>query len=87
VKIFPAQINSAYSFVRNGDTAEMIRFGLWNEELAARWKATADFFIVEEKQYIRWKDFFTADNFDEYVRSPEGTSCSEDSQLRIFRRK
>jgi hypothetical protein len=87
VKIFPAQINSAYSFISNGDTAELFRFGFWNEEMAAEWKATADFFIIEDKRYDGWKEYFTPDQFDEFVRSPVGTSCLEESQLRIFRRK
>ena len=58
VKIFPAQINSAYSFLSNGDTAELFRFGFWNEEMAAEWKATANFFIIEDKRYDSWKEYF-----------------------------
>jgi len=85
--IFPAQLNSSYSFIRNGDTAEVIKFGFWNEELATEWKASADFFIIEAERYGGWKDFFTPDKFVEYQRSPVGTSCLKDSQLRIFRRK
>lgn len=84
--IFPAQLNSSYSFIRNGETAEVIRFGFWNEELATEWKASADFFIIEAERYGGWKDFFTPDKFVEYQRSPVGTSCLNDSQLRIFRR-
>lgn len=87
VTIFPAQINSAYSFLSNGDTAELFRFGFWNEEMAAKWKATANFFIIEDKRYDSWKEYFTRRQFDEFVRSPVGTSCLEESQLRIFRRK
>jgi len=86
IEIFPAQINSGYSFIRNGDTAELIKFGWWNEELAAEWKATADFFIIEEKRYGNWKEFFTPEQFDEFAQSPVGTSCLEESHLRIFRR-
>jgi hypothetical protein len=87
VKIFPAQINSVYSFIRNGDTAELFRFGLWNEEMNAEWKATADFFIIEDMRYSDWKEFLSPERFDEFARSPVGTSCLEGSTLRIFRRK
>jgi len=86
VKIYPAQINSAYSFISNGDTAELFRFGLWNEEMRDEWKATADFFIIEDKRYDNWKEFFTPQQFDEFERSPVGTSCLKESSLRIFRR-
>jgi hypothetical protein len=87
VKIFPPQINSAYSFLSNGNTAELFRFGFWNEEMNTEWKATADFFIIEDKRYSGWKEFLTPDQFDEFARSPVGTSCLEESTLRIFRRK
>jgi hypothetical protein len=87
IKIFPAQINSGYSFISNGNTAELIRFGWWNEELASEWKATANFFIIEEKRYDSWKEFFTLEQFDEFEQSPVGTSCLKESHLRIFRRK
>jgi hypothetical protein len=87
VNIFPPQINNGYSFLSNGDTAELYKFGWWNEEMDAEWKASADFFIVEDQRYNVWKDFFNPDQFDEFPRSPVGTSCMEGSTLRIFRRK
>jgi hypothetical protein len=87
VKIYPAQINSAYSFISNGDTDELYRFGLWNEEMSNEWKAAADFFIIEDKRYAAWQEFFTPQLFDEFVRSPVGTSCLKESTLRIFHRK
>ena len=87
VNIFPPQINNGYSFLSNGDRAELVKFGYWNEEMDAEWKAAADFFIVEDQRYNVWKDFFSPDQFDEFPRSPVGTSCLEGSTLRIFRRK
>jgi hypothetical protein len=85
--IFPAQINSAYSFVDGGDAAQLHKFGLWNAELDAEWKSTARFFIIEEVRYPRWQEFFTPDQFVEYPATPAGTSCVEKTRLRIFRRK
>jgi hypothetical protein len=87
VKMFPPQINDGYSFYSNGNTAELFRFGFWNEEMDTEWKSTANFFIIEDNRYDNWKGYFTPDQFDEFARSPVGTSCLEKSQLRIFRRK
>lgn len=87
IKIFPAQINGGYSFISNGDTAELFRLGWWNEEMREEWKADADFFIIEEKRYGDWKEFLSPNQFDEFERSPADTSCLKDSGLRIFRRK
>ncbi len=88
VDIFPGQINNGYAFRGNGKTTELIKFGFWNEEMDANWKATANYFIIESGRYTsEWKEFLSPDRFDEYERSPMGTSCLEDSQLRIFHRK
>jgi hypothetical protein len=87
VKMFPAQINSGYSFINGGDPEQLNKFGYWNAELDANWKSTAQFFIIEEERYPRWQEFFTPDQFDEYPPTSVGTSCVEKTRLRIFRRK
>jgi hypothetical protein len=87
VDIFPPQINNGYSFLSHGDSAELFKFGYWNEEMDAQWKATADFFILEEQRYPEWVEFLNPEQFDEYARTPVGTSCLEGTHLRIFRRK
>ncbi len=87
VKIFPAQINNGYSFISGGDSQELYKFGYWNEEMDAEWRATADFFIIEEWRYPGWKQFLSPAEFDEYARTPVGTSCLEETRLRIFKRK
>jgi hypothetical protein len=87
VNMFPPQINDGYSFLGNGDTARLFKFGFWNEEMKAEWMATADFFIIENQRYNDWKDLLPPDQFDEFPRSPVGTSCLEGSTLRIFHRK
>jgi hypothetical protein len=86
VKIFPPQINAGYTFLSGSDTAEAYKFGYWNEEMDEKWKATADFFIIEDQYYPAWKEFFDPDQFDEFPRSPVGTSCLPESHVRIFRR-
>jgi len=87
VDIFPPQINDGYSFISQGDSAELFKFGWWNEEMDAQWRATADFFILEEQRYPGWKKFLDPELFDEFERTPVGTSCLGETQLRIFRRK
>jgi hypothetical protein len=86
--IFPAQINDGYAFRSQGNTAELIKFGYWNEEMDAGWKASADYFIIESWRFTaEWKEFLNPEEFDEFKRSPVGTSCLEGSQLRVFHRK
>lgn len=87
IEMFPAQINGAYSFLQGGDSAQLHKFGLWNEEMDAEWKATADFFIIEESRYAGWKEFFNPSEFREFVPTAIGTSCVDETRLRIFQRQ
>ncbi|MFN8413220.1 MAG: glycosyltransferase family 39 protein [Anaerolineales bacterium] len=84
--IYPPQINDGYAYRTGGNTDELLRYGYWNDELASRWKAEADIIIIEEWRYQYWKSFLTPDKFAEFSRTPEGTSCLENTRLRIFKR-
>jgi len=87
-QFFPAQINSNYTFLHTGETAQVQRFGYWNEALRDQWKASADFFLVSNERYAKsWVDFFTPDSFVELPRAPVSTACAPESRLRVFRRK
>lgn len=86
--IYLPQINSKYSFRLGGDTQEMLKIGLWNDELADKWKQEADFVIIEEHNYNpEWKTFLESGDFDELPKSPTTTPCRDDARLRIFRRR
>jgi hypothetical protein len=86
--IYPPQINNKYSLKLGGDTEEMLRIGLWNDDLANKWRQEADFIIVEERKYnSEWKAFLESGKFDELPRSPTTTPCRDDASLRIFRRR
>jgi len=86
---FPAQFNGGYTFFSGADTAQTAKFGYWNEDLDAQWKATADFFLISVENYDRkiWKEFFVDEYFDEFPRAPLPSACAPESRLRIFRRK
>jgi len=45
VGIFPAQLNQKFTFFE-GDTEALERYGFWNQELAERWLAQADYAFV-----------------------------------------
>lgn len=85
-RIYPPQINGGYSYVLGGDTDRLLKFGLWNDELAQKWRNEADFIIIEEWRYASWKSFLSPDRFQELPRTPVATSCLDATRLRIFER-
>jgi hypothetical protein len=86
-EIYPAQLNEVYSYRQGGNPETLLRVGLWNEVLDARWKAEADFIILIENKYTpEWKTFLETGAFEELPRSPATDPCVERSRLRVFRR-
>ncbi len=85
-RIFPPQINSAYTYRIGGDADTLFRFGYWNSELAERWKNSADVFIIEAKRYSQWQDFLSPQKFAEYPKPSTAPSCNNGADLRIFHR-
>jgi hypothetical protein len=88
VSMYLPQIDYEYTYHLGGNTQEMLRIGLWNEELAERWKQEADFLIIAEQNYnLEWDVFIEPDQFEELPMSPSIAPCQDGSRLRIFRRK
>ena len=88
VSLYLPQIDYEYTYHLGGDPQELLKVGLWNEELAEKWKQEADFLIIAEQNYnLEWDVFIEPDQFEELAMSPSVDPCQEGSRLRIFRRK
>ena len=86
VRIFPAQINSGYTYRIGGDPEILHRFSHWNSELDTEWRNSADVFIIEAKRFSSWKDFLNPQDYEEYEKPPIAPSCNVGAELRVFRR-
>lgn len=86
IRIFPPQINSAYTYRDGGDADTVYRLSHWNGELNEQWKDSADIFIIESKRYSSWKDFLNPQEFEEYQKPLTSPSCIEGAEIRIFHR-
>lgn len=87
IEIYLPQINDGYAYRIGGDAQDLLKYGLWNDVLAAQWKQEADYIVVESWRYPKMKDDLPESVFEELPRFPVQTSCIEGSDLRIFRRK
>jgi hypothetical protein len=88
VSVYLPQIDYEYTYYLGGDTQEMLKVGLWNDELAEKWKQEADFVIISEHNYnSEWEVFLASDQFDELPKTPSVAPCRHYSRLHIFRRR
>ncbi len=88
VKIYPAQLHSVYSFRVSDDDDALVKYGWWNQRLAEKWLAEADFVLVEERNLLRNDEL--AQVLDGYqkvaVTNPQAT-CQPNSFFHVYRRK
>lgn len=54
VTVYPPQLHHVHSYVIGGDADALLRFGLWNDELARQWLAEADYVLLEKGWRQDW---------------------------------
>lgn len=87
INIYPPQINDGYAVRIGGETQEIARWGLWNEELAEQWKNEADYIVIEDRYYNNeWKTFLESGRYVELEPSLSTAPCRDNARLRIFRK-
>ncbi len=87
VKIFPPQLNGAYSFYFGGDTRQLQKLGYWNEQAAREWIDQADFLILDVRSESSsyqplqdrsgWMTIYMTDSTD---------PCNPRSSIHVLRR-
>lgn len=85
VGIYPPQMNNVFSFADIGGPQvndELLRFGYWNPDWAAQWRAEADFVLVEGRHYADWEADIEAGRYDiRYVSDPVEACRGKDSEI------
>ena len=85
---FPSQLNGDYSFMLQGESEELLRFGYWNQSLAEAWLLRADYVLFEVRNYADVRSMgFHEDLYDEIVRTPPTNPCKNESSIMIFKRE
>jgi hypothetical protein len=83
---FPSQLNGDYTFMLQGDSEELLKFGYWNQSLAMNWITEADYILFQVRNYPDAVGMgFQEEQFDEIVRSPQTNPCYADSSIMIFK--
>jgi hypothetical protein len=82
VELLPAQINDGYTFYLAGDSAEVERFGYWDEHVAENWLEQADFMLIEARYY----DPYWVDSGDwaQIALTPPVDACREGAGIYVL---
>jgi hypothetical protein len=90
VKIYPPQLNGAYSFKIEGesDTELLLRLGYWNSILKEQWLGEADYILVmdipDKEEFLA--NLVASNEFIELESTPPIDPCDDTTRIRIFLR-
>jgi hypothetical protein len=87
LRIFPQQIDDQWNFFHGGDSNELARLGLWNDELAKVWRDKANVIIIQQVDFSGWQSYLDKSGFVELQPLKVPLDCGPDTFLRIFIRK
>jgi hypothetical protein len=87
VKIYPAQLNHSHSYCGGGNADELLRGGLWNDELARKWLDEADYVLVEAGLQQDWvMQILESDKYEKLKASPKTEKCRWQSSILVYKR-
>ncbi len=88
ISIYLPQVYASFSYRINGDPAQLEKYGLWNDELARRWRTEADFIVMEANrdQVYRPGGDFDGTQYQVY-QTISANPCNPASYLLIYKKK
>ncbi len=87
VKIYPPQLNHIHSFRSGGDPETLLRIGRWNEEMARRWLAEADYILIQKEWMQDWEnDFLESEGYVRILSTPKLEKCRWQTIIDVYQR-
>ena len=88
ISIYPQQVDGIWNYYHGGDSNALARLGSWNDELALKWRGSADAILFQQTGYPAWQAYINTSKFDEinnFLKIP--LNCEPETFLRIFIQK
>jgi hypothetical protein len=88
IKIYPSQIYGLFSFRVGGESQQLVKNGLWNDELARQWRLEASFIVTELNWYRIYRPGGDLDPtpFEVFQTAPVNL-CDPYSYLLVYKKK
>lgn len=87
VKIFPPQLDGAYSFYFGGDTRQLLKLGYWNEQAAREWIDQSDFLFLDVRsESSNYQPLQDRSGWTTIHETDSTDPCNPRSSIHILRR-
>jgi hypothetical protein len=87
VQIYPPQLNHIHSFFGDSDSDALLRSGHWNDELARKWLAEADYILVQKSEMFFLNDqMLESGEYVHLMSAPKAEKCRWQSVISVYQR-
>jgi len=87
VKIYAPQMNHVHSYFIGGDSDTLLRFGRWNDDLARKWLAEADYILFQNTERVYLTDqILESGNYVKVMSAPKAEKCRWQSVINVYQR-
>jgi hypothetical protein len=87
VKVYPPQMNHVHSYFKGGGSDVLLRFSRWNDELARKWLAEADYILVQNAEMVYLTDeTLESGKYVKVMSSPKAEKCRWQSVINVYQR-
>jgi hypothetical protein len=87
VNVYPPQLNHVHSYFVGGDSDVLLRNSQWNDDVARKWLAEADYIMVQntEKVYLT-DEMLESGQFVKVLSAPRAEKCRWQSVIQVYKR-
>jgi hypothetical protein len=87
VKIYAPQMNHVHSYFIGGDADTLLRFSKWNDELARKWLAEADYILFQSAEMVYLNDqILESGDYVKVMSAPKAERCRWQSVINVYQR-
>jgi hypothetical protein len=87
VKIYAPQMNHVHSYFVGGDADTLLRFSKWNDELARKWLAEADYILFQRSEMVYLNDqILESGDYVKVMSAPKAERCRWQSVINVYKR-
>jgi hypothetical protein len=87
IRIYPPQLNHIHSFISGGIADGVFRSGQWNDELARKWLAEADYILVQKSEMFFLNDqMLESGEYVHLMSAPKAEKCRWQSVISVYQR-
>jgi hypothetical protein len=87
VQVYGPQLNHLHYYFNGGQAETLLRFNYWNDALARRWLAEADYILVQTTELVYLtEEMLESGQYVKVTSAPRAEKCRWQSAIQVYQR-